>query len=89
MVEFQLGPNLRVLLRLSLTILINFIMCLLVLASIKVFEILANYLLGRDLVIFGLLPFHYLIDVMDAAVLLVFALSVVTTAARTLFRDPK
>jgi len=34
-------------------------------------------------------PFRYLIEVMDIAVFLVFALSFVTTAFGTLFHDPK
>jgi len=87
-VEGRLNPRLRVILRAIIALVTNLFLCLVVLASISVVQlILASYLDkggGKDLVTWTFGFFHYILEGMDLLVLIIFGISGLTTAARIL-----
>jgi hypothetical protein len=73
-IEYRLRAHKRVV-RAFVALVTNAVMCLMVIASARVFEILINYLYGRDLKFFIAVPFRRIIDGLDYLIITVFVIS--------------
>jgi hypothetical protein len=84
-VEFRLGPIGRSVFRMLVTLLVNLVMLLFVMGSVGVVEIVSRSLFkGDEIRIFGDLPFHYVFEITEIAVMLVFLISIVVSSVRSL-----
>jgi hypothetical protein len=72
-IEYRLRAHKR-LVRAFVALVTNAVMCLMVIASARVFEILINYY-GRDLKFFTTVPFRRILDGLDILIITVFAIS--------------
>ena len=81
-IEFRLGAHKRVL-RVFVALVTNAVMCLMVIATTRVFEILIDYLYDRgDLKFFAAVPFRRIIDGLDILIITVFVISAVAALAK-------
>lgn len=85
-IESGLGPRSRLALRVLVTLLTHAVMAMMVLAATRVVEILMDSVfLDRDVKIFGVLPFAYIIDsfaFLDWLIVTLFAISAITIMIR-------
>jgi hypothetical protein len=83
-IEFRLPRGMRLVLRALVAVLTNAVLALMVLASIRAFGILADYLVGRELTFFGGVSFRSVSNVLDAMTIIIFTISALARLVRML-----
>jgi hypothetical protein len=78
-IEGHLGPFVRLLWRALLSLVLNFVMCLLALGMVRVLEIVTVHYFDSEPILAGVLPMHYIFNATDAGILFIYAVSIIAS----------